>query len=100
MPSASDLAFQRAAQLQGRQPPHRVTRERFTELVLEVAPPDTHVHIEELPPPETIAAGTPPDALFHQDPGGGRVIYQLNVENRSQSEAELRGLVAEVLAGA
>jgi hypothetical protein len=101
MPSASEIAFQRAAQLEaGSKGRFRVSRERFTELVLELAPPGSHVHIEEVPSADVVANGTPTDALTHQDPGGGRVIYQSNVEGRAGSESELREVLVEVLGSA
>jgi hypothetical protein len=98
MPAASDIAFERAAALSNDYHlPHRTARENFTRIVLDKAPEDAHVHIEELPGVEAVREGVSPDALVRHDPGSALVLYQANFENQAGSEQELESLVAQTL---
>lgn len=111
MPAASDEAFRRAAFLnRGRPLPHRVSPERFRELVAEVyrgLSPDARrrlggaaVRVQALPTEEQVRAGVAPSALTHRQrqPQDVVTVFQVNHENRCGSEAELRALLARSLA--
>src|SRR2546430_2700870 len=89
MPAASDQAFQRAAELSRQFPvPHRVSPERFQELVDEawrVLSPDARRRLERtlvrpqaIPGPEQVRAGVDPDALTMRErtPEDVLVLYQ------------------------
>jgi hypothetical protein len=100
MPAASDQAFRRAAQLDGRRAlPHRVSAERFRELVDEAgAPPG--VRVEPMPAESQVRTGVDPDALTYRDPHvpDVLVLFQINHENGSASEDGLRTLIGRSLA--
>lgn len=110
MPGASDDAFRRAAGLSRRhRVPVRLTEDRFRALVAEVKAglsPDARrrldgvdVRIEPLPSAEAIRGGVKPDASAHRTrrPQDALTLYQANLENRAESESELRGLVERTL---
>ena len=112
LPSASDDAFRRAAQLDRSIPvPYRVSAQRFRQLVEEAvaalpAPArarldPTAVRAQPIPTAEHVRAGVDPDALTQRErsPHGALVLYQVNHENRSGGEEALRALVAESLSG-
>ena len=110
LPAASDDAFRRASALDERLPlPYRVTPERFRVLVDEAAAAladDAGRHLEGaairvqvVPTAEQVRAGVDPDALSAREgPQRTLVLFQVNHENRSASEAALRALVASSLA--
>jgi hypothetical protein len=99
MPAASDIAFERAVSLSTDvRMPHRISRDAFTRLVLDKAPSNTHVHIEDLPGVDAVRSGVSPDALVRHDPGSALVLYQANFENQAASEQDLAGLVSRSLA--
>ncbi len=113
LPQASDQAFQRAAALSRRKPvPIRVSSADFGALVegarAELSPDArrrleaTEILIASLPSEGEVRAGVRPDAVAHRlrKPKDVLTIYQVNAENRSASEAELRALVAKTLARA
>jgi tetratricopeptide (TPR) repeat protein len=92
--AASDDAFRRAAALDPHHRlPCRVSPERFQELVAEVAAAmatDTGpIRIRPLPDLEEVRRGLDPGSLWLED-GGTAVLFQVNHENLSASEAELR----------
>ena len=99
LPAASDEAFRRASQLDGRLAlPHRVSTERFRALAEEAgAPPGIRVH--PMPTEAQVRAGVDPDALTYRDPGAPDVLvlFQVNHENRSDSETALRALIGRSL---
>jgi hypothetical protein len=113
LPAASDDAFRRASQLSRKRPaPMRVAPGRFRALVeaamgqlskdarkrLELA----QVRVEQLPSLEAIRAGTSPDAATarQRQPEDVLTLFQVNLENRSGSEADLIRLVGRTLARA
>ena len=123
LPAASDDAFKRAAQLSKQRPlPHRVDPEVFRRMVDEALgrlSPDARrrldqarVRVEPLPALEAIVKGASPDSLLDRrhsanlgrvaaNKGAGElVLFQVNFENRSGSEAELRQLVARTVSRA
>jgi len=113
MPVASDTAFARAATLSRKKPtPHRVGRAEFEVLVEaalgELSPDasrrlrDCRVEVKDLPGLDEIKAGLAPDALSSRTRGSTDVltVFQVNHENRSSSESQLKGLVARTLARA
>jgi hypothetical protein len=97
LPAASDEAFRRAHTLGARHPvPHRVTAERFRELIEEaraVRPSAAAVRCQLIPSPEQVRAGLDPDALVLTEPDQAPMVFQVNHENRCGSEGELRKLV-------
>jgi hypothetical protein len=110
MPAASDTAFRRAAALSRAHPmPHRVERAHFEELAraeLEGLSPDarrrlgsTRLEVQELPGLADVKRGTSPDALTGRKRGSDDVLilYQVNHENRTGSEAGLRRLIGRSL---
>ena len=113
MPAASDDAFRRAAQLsRKRPPPVRVEPGRFRSLVeaavsqlskdarrrLELA----QIRVEQLPALEAVRAGISPDAVTARlrQPEDVLTLFQVNLENRSGSEADLARLIGRTLARA
>jgi hypothetical protein len=113
MPAASDDAFRRAAQLsRKRPPPVRVEPGRFRSLVeaavsqlskdarrrLELA----KIRVEQLPALEDVRAGISPDAVTARlrQPEDVLTLFQVNLENRSGSEADLARLIGRTLARA
>lgn len=113
MPVASDNAFARAATLsRKRATPHRVGRAAFEALVKtalsELSPDalrrlrDCRVEVKDLPSLDEIKAGLAPDALSSRRREGGDVltVFQVNHENRSSGEPQLKGLLARTLARA
>lgn len=111
MPAAAEDAFRRAAELSPRShpAPHRVSRERFDELIAEAQAALSRdaarrlggvaVRVDDLPAAAQIQAGGAPDALsqrFHE-PEEALVLYQGNLENRARDEQELRKLLARTL---
>ena len=113
MPAASDDAFRRASQVnRHRQPPLRLDSESFGRLVeavrAEISPDAQRrlamasVRVEALPSIADVRAGTGPDALSRRNrtPEDVLVLYQVNHENRSATEADLRGLVLRTLSRA
>ena len=111
LPAAAEDAFRRAAELSPRTPPapHRVSRERFGELVADcqaVLSRDAtrrlgglEVRIDDLPAAPQIEAGLAPEALSQRlhAPAEVLVLYQGNLENRARDEQELRKLLARTL---
>jgi tetratricopeptide (TPR) repeat protein len=113
LPAASDTAFGKAAALSRNYPlPHRVSRDRFEALVqqqVESLSPDARRRLagvrfetRELPGREDVKRGTSPDALTSRRRGAEDVLvlYQVNHENRSGSEADLATLIARSLSRA
>ena len=113
LPAASDAAFKRAADLSGKRPaPSRVDAEGFKKLVdaaLEQLSPDarrrlgkTRVKIEPLPALDAVKGGVSPDtaAERRRQPEDVLTIFQVNLENRAGSEAELVKLINRTLARA
>jgi hypothetical protein len=113
LPAASDTAFRKAAALSRNYPlPHRVSKERFQALVrqqLDSLSPDCRrrlagvdVETRDLPGRDDVKRGTSPDALTSRRRGAENVlvVYQVNHENRSGSEADLATLVARSLSRA
>ena len=109
--AASDQAFQRAATLDRRRRlPYRVPPDRFRALVEEVRtglPPrlrrrleETEIQVQPLPPPAEVRAGLHPDALSARPAPGQLVLFQVNHENGSAGEEELRSLLARSLSAA
>ncbi len=110
LPAASDQAFQRAAALdRARRLPYRVPPERFRALVEEVkrglpSPlqrrlEGTTIQVRPLPAPAAVQAGVHPDALAVRPAPGQLVLFQLNHENGSAGEDDLRSLIARSLRG-
>jgi len=109
LPAASDVAFRRAAELDATlAPPHRVSRERFEALVEEARaglPAEarerlggTAIRIEVMPTAEQVRAGLDPDALLlAEGPPPALVLFQVNHENRSAGEQDLRLLLGRSL---
>jgi hypothetical protein len=113
MPAASDEAFWRAAQLDGRHAlPHRVSAERFRELIEQVRAgltPEaasrldpTAVRVQAMPTAEQVRAGVDPDALTLREraPQDVLVLFQVNHENDSGTEDALRALIARSMSPA
>jgi hypothetical protein len=113
MPAASDDAFRRASQLSRKRPaPVRLEPRRFRTLIdaalgqlskdarrrLEL----TQVKVDPLPALESIRAGVSPDAasLRQRQPEDVLTMFQVNLENRCGSEADLVRLVGRTLARA
>jgi hypothetical protein len=110
LPGASDDAFRRAAQLSRKRPaPFRVSARRFRELVDEAKDrlskdghrrlAATELKLEQLPTLEEVKAGISPDtpSLRQRRPDDLLTLFQVNLENRSGSEAELARLVGRTL---
>jgi hypothetical protein len=98
--AASDEAFRRASQLDSRRVlPHRVSAERFRALVEEAGGPQP-VRVLPMPTADHVRAGVDPDALTHRDPATAQplILFQVNHENHSASEDELRALIGRSLA--
>ena len=114
MPAASDAAFRRAAELSRRRPPpHRLSSEEFRELLLKARGSlsrdaqrrlaGTEFRVEPLPGLEQIRAGAiSPEAPSERKrkPQDVLTLFQVNLENRAGSEADLAKLLARVLARA
>lgn len=113
LPNASDQAFARAASLSRRKPiPVRVPEAGFTALVADARAglsPDarrrlaeTELRIRPLPTEAEIKDGVKPDAVSRRQrrPSDVLTVYQVNAENRSATEADLRALLARTLARA
>jgi len=101
LPAASDEAFRRASLLDSRRAqPHRVSAERFRSLAQEAGAPQG-VRVEPMPTEGQVRAGVDPDALTYRDPHTPDVLvlFQVNHENRSDSEDALRTLIGRSLAG-
>jgi len=110
LPGASDEAFRRASELSKKHAlPFRPGRAEFVRMVREAqAKLSTDarrrlqlasVQVQELPSIDEIRAGTTPDALTARKRGTSDVlvVYQVNHENRSGTEAQLRRLVERSL---
>ena len=110
MPVASDDAFRRAATLSRKRPaPIRVDGRRFRQLIdgsLQTLSPDarrrlrtTRIEVEPLPDLDAVRAGLSPDApsTREREPADVLTIFQVNLENRSSTEAELAKLVERTL---
>jgi hypothetical protein len=109
LPAASDEAFRRAQELDGRAPPHRVSGDRFRTLIEEAraALPGqvrrrlkpTVVRVQAIPSAEQVRSGVDPDALTMRErsPSDVLVLFQVNHENHSSSEEALRALVSRSL---
>ena len=108
--AASDDAFRRAAALpHGRPAPYRVSPDRFGELLQETRealPPEGRrrlesmtIRIQALPSVDEIRSGLDPDALTvrKRQPIDLLTVFQVNHENRSDSENALRTLLARSL---
>src|SRR5215472_9400671 len=80
--------------------PHRVSAERFRSLAQEAGAPQG-VRVEPMPTEGQVRAGVDPDALTYRDPHTPDVLvlFQVNHENRSDSEDALRTLIGRSLAG-
>lgn len=113
MPMASEDAFRRAAQLSRRHRlPVRLSGEAFEKLVAsltEALSPDARrrlagvsVRVAPLPGADEVRAGVDPDAPSRRArrPHNELTLYQVNLENRAGSEAELRGLLERTLSRA
>ena len=113
LPNASDQAFVRAAALSRRKPvPARFGAAEFGRLLeaarAELSPDarrrlaDTEIEVRPLPSEEEIRAGVRPDVVSRRQrrPADVLTIYQVNLENRSATEADVRGLLARTLARA
>jgi hypothetical protein len=113
LPAASDDAFRRAATLaRGHVQPHRVSAERFQELVAEAVKrlsPDANrrlmlasIRTQPLPSLDRIQEGVDPDALSdrQRQPQDTLTLFQVNLENQSVSEAALLSLVTRTLSRA
>jgi tetratricopeptide (TPR) repeat protein len=111
--AASDDAFRRAAALApGRPAPYRVTADRFAELLLEARDSlsaegrrrleSVAIRIQPLPSVDEVRAGLDPDALTlrKRQPTDVLIFFQVNHENRSDSENALRTLLARSLSRA
>jgi hypothetical protein len=113
LPAASDDAFRRASELSRKRPaPVRIAPGRFRSLVeaamarlskdarrrLELA----QIRVEQLPALDAIRAGVSPDApsARQRQPEDVLTLFQVNLENRSGSEADLVRLVGRTLARA
>ena len=113
LPAASDDAFRRASQLSRKRPaPVRIAPGRFRSLVeaamaqlskdarrrLELA----QIRVEQLPALDAVRAGVSPDASSarQRQPEDVLTLFQVNLENRSGSEADLVRLVGRTLARA
>jgi hypothetical protein len=100
MPAASDEAFRRASQLDSRLTlPHRVGADRFRALAEEAGAPPA-IRVQPMPTDAQVRAGVDPDALTHRDLDAPDVLvlFQVNHENRSDSETALRTLIGRSLA--
>lgn len=108
--AASEDAFRRAAALtRGRPMPFRVSQDRFGELIDEALnglSPEarrrlrkTSVRIQPIPPVDDVRSGLDPDALSarRRQAQDVLIMYQVNHENRSGSEKELRTLIGRSL---
>jgi tetratricopeptide (TPR) repeat protein len=108
--AASDDAFRRAAALApGRPVPYRVSADRFAELLQEARnslPAEGRrrlesvtIRIQALPSVDEIRAGLDPDALTlrKRQPVDLLTFFQVNHENRSDTENALRTLLARSL---
>ena len=111
--AASDDAFRRSAALtRGRPMPFRVSQDRFQELIQEALtglPPEarrrlerTAVRVQPMPPVDEVRSGLDPDSLSARRRQGQDllIVYQVNHENRSGSEQQLRTLIGRSLARA
>jgi hypothetical protein len=113
LPAASDDAFRRASELSRKRPaPMRIAPGRFRSLVeaamgrlskdarrrLELA----QIRVEQLPALDAVRAGISPDAASarQRQPEDVLTLFQVNLENRSGSEADLVRLVGRTLARA
>jgi hypothetical protein len=107
MPAASDEAFRRASRLNVRLAlPHRVSAERFLVLIEEARAglPEparrrveaTSLRAQPMPTADQVRSGVDPDALTLRE-AASLMLFQVNHENRSDSEDVLRALVAESL---
>ncbi len=108
LPAASDQAFQRAVVLDRRRRlPYRLPPDRFRALVEEVRaglpPPLSRrlegavIQVQPLPTPAAVRAGVHPDALVARPAPGQLVLFQVNHENDSAGEEDLRSLIARSL---
>lgn len=113
LPAASDDAFRRAALLaKGHVQPHRVTSQRFQELVgqavRKLSPDarrrlkDAAIRTQTLPSMERIRDGVDPDALSdrQRQPQDVLTLFQVNHENQASSESALATLVTRTLSRA
>lgn len=113
LPNASDQAFERAATLSRRKPvPARVAAATFEELVAAARSElsrdaqrrlaETAIEVRPLPSEAEIRDGVKPDALSRRQrrPDDVLTIFQVNVENRSATEADVRALLNRTLARA
>jgi hypothetical protein len=99
LPAASDEAFLRACELDSQRTlPHRVGVERFRALVAEVGAP-AGVRVQQMPTEDQVRAGVDPDSLTYRDPAAPDllILFQVNHENRSADERELRALIGRSL---
>jgi tetratricopeptide (TPR) repeat protein len=93
LPAASDTAFRKAAALSRNYPLSPDCRRRLA---------GVDVETRDLPGRDDVKRGTSPDALTSRRRGAENVlvVYQVNHENRSGSEADLATLVARSLSRA
>ena len=113
MPAASDDAFRRASQLSRKRPaPIRVDPRHFRALVetavgqlskdarRRLAP--AQIKVDQLPTLDAVRDGLSPDApsARQRQPEDVLTLFQVNLENRSGSEADLVRLVGRTLARA
>jgi hypothetical protein len=113
LPAASDDAFRRASQLSRKRPaPVRIDPLHFRSLV-EAAVGDiskdarrrlelTQIKVEPLPTLDAVRAGVSPDtpSARQRQPEDVLTLFQVNLENRSGSEADLVRLLGRTLARA
>lgn len=108
--AASDVAFLKASELDSRfQLPYRVSAERFAAIVAQMRSGlaeetrprlgATVIRVLALPAAEEVRQGMDPDALSRIDHGAQTVLvlFQVNHENQSASEAALLTLVGRSL---
>lgn len=113
LPAASEDAFRRASLLNRRhRPPFRIGTAEFAQLLdgvrKEISPDakrrleGSEVRVEPLPSIEVVRSGIGPDSLCWRSraPNDVLVIYQTNLENRSATQADLRGLLVRTLSRA
>jgi hypothetical protein len=113
MPSASDDAWRRAAELSRRHRlPIRLSAERFQELVDRAQAAmstdarrrlrETRIRVEPLPSLDDVRQGMSPDTLHSRSRGSQDVltIFQVNHENRADSEGALEALLVRTLSRA
>lgn len=108
--AASDLAFQKASELDPRfVPPYRVSASRFAKLIEETHSGlsaearrrlgEAAIRAQAMPTEEQVREGLDPDALSVRDHRSEEllILFQVNHENQSRTEKGLRILVGRSL---